>query len=359
MEKIKFNNGKLTILQISDPQDTQWVRRTMLTMLNKACDKVNPDLIIFTGDNILGNHLCDMRFGSKQRKLSREAEFKILETAIHHITNIPEKRNIPFAIIFGNHDDRNSFTKDEQADIYRACKMNRGLETSGKLCGTYRLPVYSTDGENNLFDIYMIDTAYLDHAADKGYEEITPEAVEWYKKESSEHQNPAMMFMHIPLKELNDFVETTDDGRVIGLKNGASGDVGEHVSFLPEDNGFYEAVKNNGNTKMIISGHDHTNCFTGHKDGIDFVATPTASFRCYGNHTRGVRVFDIYEHNPENIYTYTLNMSDLMGDGFVTKLRYFWDADEMEKTKYTVLGAAALTGAAAVAGGIIKKWKSK
>ena len=119
MEKIKFNNGKLTILQISDPQDTQWVRRTMLTMLNKACDKVNPDLIIFTGDNILGNHLCDMRFGSKQRKLSREAEFKILETAIHHITNIPEKRNIPFAIIFGNHDDRNSFTKDEQADIYR------------------------------------------------------------------------------------------------------------------------------------------------------------------------------------------------------------------------------------------------
>ena len=359
MDKIKFNNGKLTILQISDAQDTQWVRKTMLAMLNKACDRVNPDLIIFTGDNILGNHLSDQRFGTGQRKLSRGEQYKILETAIHHVIDIPELRNIPFAVIFGNHDDRNSFTKEEQADIFRACRMNRGLETTGRLCGTYRLPVYSTDGEKNLFDIYMIDTAYYDHAADKCYEEITPEAVEWYKKESEENQNPAMMFMHIPFKELEHFVETDADGKVLGLRNGATGDAGEHVCPLPEDNGFYEAVRSNGNTKMIVSGHDHTNCFTGNRDGIDFVATPTSSFRCYGDHTRGVRVFDIYEHNPENIYTYTLTMSDLMGDGLVTKIRYFWDADEMEKKKYAVLGAAALTGVAAIAGGIIKKWKSK
>ncbi len=359
MEKVKFNNGKLTIMQISDPQDTQWVRKTMLTMLNKACDKVQPDLIIFTGDNILGNHLCDRRFGNGQRNLTRDEEHKILETAIHHITDIPEKRNIPFAVIFGNHDDRNSFTKDEQADIFRACRMNRGLETTGKLCGTYRLPVYSSDEKNKIFDIYMIDTAYYDRQEDKCYEEITKEAVEWYKNEAAENDSPAMMFMHIPLKELFDFVETDADGRAIRLKNTASGELGEHISALPEDNGFYEAVKNDGNTKMIISGHDHTNCFSGKKDGIEFVATPAASFRCYGNKSRGVRVFDIYEHDPENIYTYTLNISDLLGDGIDTKLRYFWDADDMERTKYTVLGAAALTGVAAIVGGIIKKWRSK
>ena len=271
MEKIKFNNGKLTILQISDAQDTQWVRKTMLAMLNKACDRINPDLIIFTGDNILGNHLNDQRFGTGQRKLSRGEQYKILETAIHHVIDIPELRNIPFAIIFGNHDDRNSFTKEEQADIFRACRMNRGLETTGRLCGTYRLPVYSTDGENNVFDIYMIDTAYFDHAAGEGFEEITPEAVEWYKKEAEENQNPAMMFMHIPFKELEHFVETDGNGKVLGLRNGAVGDVGEHVCPLPEDNGFYEAVRSNGNTKMIVSGHDHTNSFVVPYKDIDII----------------------------------------------------------------------------------------
>ena len=83
MEKIKFNNGKLTILQISDAQDTQWVRKTMLAMLNKACDRVNPDLIIFTGDNILGNHLNDQRFGTGQRKLSREQQKEVIMRTFH------------------------------------------------------------------------------------------------------------------------------------------------------------------------------------------------------------------------------------------------------------------------------------
>ena len=67
MEKIKFNNGKLRILQISDAQDLHWVRKTMLLMLENACEQLKPDLIVFTGDNILGNHLRDYRFSSKKK----------------------------------------------------------------------------------------------------------------------------------------------------------------------------------------------------------------------------------------------------------------------------------------------------
>lgn len=354
MEKVKFNNGKIRIMQISDPQDMQWVRKSMITMLNKACDMVKPDLIVFTGDNILGNHIRDKRFGEGTKNLTREQEYKCLETAIHHITDIPEKRNIPFAMVFGNHDDRNSFSKDEQADIFRACKMNRGLETTGNLCGTYRLPIYSSDGEKKIFDIYMIDTAYYNHDEDKCYEEITKEAVDWYKNEAAENKEPAMMFMHIPFKELGYFVDTDSDGKPTGLKNGAKGEVGECISAVNDEYGMFEAVKNNGNVKMIASGHDHTNSFTGKMDSISFAATPTASFRCYGNKSRGVRIFEIEESNPENISTYTLNMTDILGDNIITDLRYFWDSDNMEKTKHTVLGALALAGVGITVGGIVK-----
>ena len=53
---LKFKNGKFTIIQVSDPQDLQYVRKTMMKMLNEAYDRVKPDLIVFTGDNVLGNH---------------------------------------------------------------------------------------------------------------------------------------------------------------------------------------------------------------------------------------------------------------------------------------------------------------
>ena len=62
---LKFKNGKFTLLQVSDPQDLQFVRPTMVRMLNIAYDRVKPDLVVLTGDNILGNHLCDARFGSR------------------------------------------------------------------------------------------------------------------------------------------------------------------------------------------------------------------------------------------------------------------------------------------------------
>ena len=52
-------DGTFKILQVSDPQDLVHPRKAMLQMLNAAYDKLRPDLVLFTGDNILGNHLLD------------------------------------------------------------------------------------------------------------------------------------------------------------------------------------------------------------------------------------------------------------------------------------------------------------
>jgi hypothetical protein len=66
----------------------------MLVMLNKACDELKPDLIVFTGDNILGNHLRDYRFSSKKKEMSREEEFAIMKRALAHILDIPEAKEL-------------------------------------------------------------------------------------------------------------------------------------------------------------------------------------------------------------------------------------------------------------------------
>ena len=164
--KIKFKNGKIRVMQVSDPQDLQFVRPTMIRMLNKAYDTLNPDLIVLTGDNILGNHLCDARIGSRLVIKDKEGEAKAMEIAIDKLVTPIEERKIPFAMIYGNHDDMNRLTKDEQADMYRKYSTCLGLddETSPDVA-TYNLPIYSEDGEKVKLDagdsIYYVGKMYI------------------------------------------------------------------------------------------------------------------------------------------------------------------------------------------------------
>ena len=160
---LKFKNGKFTLLQVSDPQDLQFVRPTMVRMLNIAYDRVKPDLVVLTGDNILGNHLCDARFGSRIVLDTKEKEFGAMKKAIDNVVAPIEKRNIPFAMIYGNHDDRNRHTKDEQADIYRSYKNCVGLDDPASPdCDTYNIPIYSEDGKKICYNLYMLDSAWYD-----------------------------------------------------------------------------------------------------------------------------------------------------------------------------------------------------
>ena len=65
MKKLRFHDGKFIIVQVADAQDLRHVRPTMIRMLNRAYDDLHPDLVVLTGDNILGNHLRDARIGTR------------------------------------------------------------------------------------------------------------------------------------------------------------------------------------------------------------------------------------------------------------------------------------------------------
>ena len=252
--------------------------------------------------------------------------------------------------------------------------MNRGFENTGDLCGTYRLPIYSSDGEKQLMNLWMINTARHDKALDKCFSDITEKQVEWFKTESVQQKTendgkayPSLVFMHIPLSELCDFTEECSPAEAdvnfgdihIRKKKNVFGHLHEPVTPVENDNGFYEEVKKDGGVMGIVSGHDHLNDFCGEKDGIRFIATPCASFRCYGNPHRGVRIFDIYESNPADFYTRTVYYKELCGDDIISDFRLFWDADEYEKKKFAVLGGvaagSALIGGAAILRKLIKK----
>ena len=370
---IRFNeNGKLVIMQVSDPQDMVHVRPAMVKMLDAAYDSVKPDLVLFTGDNILGNHLLDARIGNRKVAEGWQAEYERMELSLAHILAQLENRGIPFAMIYGNHDDMNGITKQEQIEIYRQYRMCLPMNTDNVSvdCDTYNIPVLSHDGEEALFNIWMLDSAWTDKVQGRGFAEIKEETVDWYNKTQKELETqygkklPSLMFLHIPLPVQSELVETckkTDAGAV-RFKDGtymrlipgkAQGALGEPLSLCTTDNGLFECVKANGDVMAIVSGHDHSNCFEGEVDGVKIIQTSAASFRCYGSNQRGVRVFILDENRPGEFETYMLHYEDLCGTSPKAKLRYVWDADDRIPQKCALIAGTA--AAAFSAAGLIAK----
>ncbi len=369
---LEFRNGRLRILQVSDPQDLKYVRRSMVRMLNKAYDDLKPDLVVFTGDNILGNHLLDARFGTRKVAEGKEATYDSMYLALAHILQPVNRRRIPFAMIYGNHDDMNCVTKDEQADIYRQYPMSMEMNRDDKSvdCDTYTIELRAENGEVK-YCLYMLDCAWQDKTGEKlCHTEVKPETVSWLKKETEKYKNiPSMLFIHIPLPEQYNFTEVCDaksegaikgdDGSYIRLdKSVCEGVMNEPPSVLEESNGLFDVIREAG-IQAVVTGHDHGNCFIGKYDGVDFIQTGAASFRCYGNkRTRGVRVIDIYEDGRYE--TEFRTFFDICGKTPLTAVEFFLDADEYEVIKYASLGSVALAAISGLAAaGIIKYIKKK
>ncbi len=374
--KLKFNeNGKFVIMQVSDAQDLQHVRHTMVRMLNKAYDTVKPDLVFFTGDNILGNHLRDARIGSRKVIHTREGEFAAMEKAIRHIVAPLEKRNIPFTMIYGNHDDMNEITKDEQAGIYLSGPLCAGLgdETTPEV-GTFSLPVYSHDGGKKVFNLWGMDSAWMDKKTGICHTGVKKEAVDWYirKSEELEAENggaplPSLMFQHIAVPEMSALMTAAKQGEpnaVPSYKNGkkneyvkldpakARGILGEPICGCRENYGEFNAIKQRGDVLALILGHEHINNYDASLDGVRIIQSSAASFRCYGDRTRGVRVFVLDENDPTSFETYNLFYSDLCGTSPLSELAYVWDADGEGKKKAALTAGGILCTAGAIAGAL-------
>lgn len=360
---LKFKNGKFKIMQVSDCQDLHYVRKTMLHMLKKVYEAEKPDLIIFTGDNILGNHLRDAMLGSMKTAHTKEAEFKRMKKALDHICRQPEEMGIPFTMIYGNHDDMNEITKDEQAEIYKSYSCFIGLNEDKSVdCDTFHLPVYSGDGGKMLFNLWLFDSAWKDKTLDRCFTAVKKSTLDWYVKKSNELKEknggaavPSILFQHVPMPETEALTKPCgkadkgalklSDGTYVKLdEKKAKGFLREPISACGENYGEFDVLKKQGDVLAVVYGHDHTNNFVGALDGLKIIQSSAASFRCYGDDLRGVRVFELYEDCPENFETYFLTYGDIFGNGWIARLRYLWDADGQGNKKAALIGGVAAAG---------------
>lgn len=315
-KQIKFNNGHLKVLQISDLQDNRFTCVDTLRFMEAAVKSIKPDLIVFTGDQLDVVDLWGK--GEKCRKN--------VEKAINRLFSVFESFNIPFVLTFGNHDRETGLPNDEQAKIYakmKNCICFDDVNDGRPDAATFNVPILSSDGSCTAMNIYVVDTGTKINGV---YGGVRKEQLEWLDKTSREVNADSIVFQHIPVDEIYELLEKVTKGTkgaepAYGNRKGEfykrrddikfMGAYGETPAALPRECGEFEQLKKQGDVFAVYCGHDHYDSFIGTVDGIDLGYCPGAGYNTYGIRQREVRVFEFDENDVKNYKTYTVSYGDV------------------------------------------------
>ncbi|KAK9741244.1 hypothetical protein RND81_03G091800 [Saponaria officinalis] len=204
-----------------------------------------PDLIVFTGDNIFGK---DATVPTK----SMEAAFA---PAI--------ESNIPWAAVLGNHDQESTLTREDVMKYIVG--MNNTLSMLNPAgvqkidgFGNYNLEVAGVRGSlfqnTSILNLYFLDSGdYSKVPSIKGYDWIKSSQISWFLHTSDALKNsynahlerqqaeaPSLIFFHIPLPEYEQF----STSEITGVKQ-------EGISSPNKNSGFFDALVEAGNVRGV------------------------------------------------------------------------------------------------------------
>ncbi len=324
-DDLRFNSdGEFRILLLADPQDDEDLEQTTTAIISEALDKCKPDLVVYLGDNTVADGYDNQI------------------AAIKAVTAPVIERGVPFAIVFGNHDEEHGVSKETLLEVYRSLgclTYDASPELHG--CGTCNLPILSSDGSSIAFNLWLIDSGmYNTDEGASGYDYVHPDQLDWYKRTAASlaAQNggkvvPAINFQHIVIPEIYDKLNVK---LPFSLGELTKDTLGNHYSILPvfsRLNGYWlefpcppdvydgqlDAWVETGDVIAAFHGHDHNNSYNVNIDGVDIVNVPSCGCNSYSvDITRGVGLVTLYEDDP-TAYDYDLvNMYDLaLEDGSV------------------------------------------
>ncbi|MCR5484370.1 MAG: metallophosphoesterase family protein [Clostridiales bacterium] len=320
---LRFNSdGKFKILMISDIHAGVGFNKKTPIAIKALVDECKPDLVIFNGDVA----------GPGRVAVQKVEEVKNM---LDVIAAPMEDAHIPWAHVFGNHDDNGGLSNELQEPVYETypyCLSKHGpADVDG--ASNYVLPIKAHDSEKILFNLWGLDShdniekfkkAYglpddfnpvltNNFCFDRGYDTVHFNQVVWYYEASKalEEYNgakiPGLMYMHIPVPEMT-FVYRNR------MECGFEGTAREDVGCGEMNSGLFSACIQRGDVKAMFFGHDHVCDFTGTYCGMLMGYDAGIGYDTYGdNDLRGGRVFELSEDDPANFKTYMVRIRDVLG----------------------------------------------
>ncbi len=315
------NDGKFTILQISDTQDDHYPAHDMLNLIKISIEQTNPDLIVFTGDTVEDSRVGDVGIDDESGREGveidgdYEATLKNVKTACAAIFGIVEEKGIPFAIAQGNNDYACGVTNEDWLKIYESYENALVWDESndeGRAID-YNLEIKASDSDETVFNIWLMDT---------GRNGVLWEQTLWYKTESAALKEanggipvPSILFQHIPVPDISNLFEECNfwdegariaDGKCYRLNKEIANGYNASAPTPGLEAVQFKAWTECGDVMGAYFGHWHTEGYTGTWKGIELGMTYGAEFAKPGPY--GVRVFTVYEDDIKNfdneLYTY-------------------------------------------------------
>ena len=345
---IRFGeDGKLKILHIPDTHlkhnhnldPTLW-------MVERACDTEKPDIVMLTGDIVLN---CESAEDTKK--------------LINALMNIFDSRNIPVAVTFGNHDsEQGAMSREELMAYYNTFSCSVSVDDGEALsgCGTYNIPVLSSDSEEIKFNLWVFDSG--DYDEEGRYSCVQSDQVEWYKQTSDKlmadndgERVNSLVFQHIIVGEIYDALQKSDKWKSYAYKHLYNED--EYYMFDPArvnygtiretpcpgyaNHGQFDAMVKKGDVLAMFTGHDHTNAFGVEYKGIDIVNSLSTRYIGLFHSTQcGYRVIEVDEKDTSSYETRVERMFDNYDFDTVKE-----EKEKGDKFKYKMAREFAVKGA--------------
>ncbi|KAG2644821.1 probable inactive purple acid phosphatase 29 [Panicum virgatum] len=255
----------------------------------------DPDLVVFTGDNIYGADSSDAA--------------KSMDAAIAPAIDM----KLPWAAVIGNHDQEGTLSREGVMRHLVSMKNSlsglnpEGIEIDGY--GNYNLEVSGVEGtslgEKSVLNLYFLDSGdYSTVPSIKGYGWIKASQQVWFQQTSSSLQRkymnenpkqkqpaPGLVFFHIPLPEFSSFTAAN----ITGVKQ-------EGISSASINSGFFTSMVEAGDVKAAFIGHDHINDFCGKLSGIQLCYAGGFGYHAYGKAgwSRRARVVSVQLEKTDN-----------------------------------------------------------
>lgn len=333
---LRFDNeGKFKIMIFADSQDNEDLEETTAQLMREALDTYTPDLVVYLGDNTVAS--------------GYENQAKAIESIVTPCV----ERDVPFTLVFGNHDQENGVEKEVLLAEYQKYDGCLAYDADPSLygCGNHNLPILASDGLGIAFNLWFIDSGSTDEE-NGGYDYVRQDQIDWYKNTAATlaalnggEVVPAISFQHIIVTEAYEALGMTkipvgiDDWTYDGQSYLPIPDFGAYTGYVFEppcpsytNGGQMDAWLETGDVMATFYGHDHTNDFTTNYEGIDITTVPTVGCNSYSNDiNRGVGLITLdendlstYEYEALRMYDFALAEGSqiLDCDGALSKIGY-------------------------------------
>ncbi|KAJ5989934.1 hypothetical protein N7499_010462 [Penicillium canescens] len=271
----------------ADPRTLEFVERLL--------DEEKPDMVVFSGDQVNGETAPD----------AQSALFKSVKLLVD--------RKIPYAAIFGNHDDEGDLNRAQLMTIYEDLPYSLSAAGPEDIDGVGNYIVEILDrgkSTHSALTFYFLDThSYSpDERQFRGYDWIKPSQTRWFKNTAQSlrrkhleysHIHMNVAFIHIPLPEYR------TSGKYF---KGAWMEAPTAPGF---NSGFKDALEEEG-VLFVSCGHDHVNDYCMLEQDAN---EKPSLWMCYGggvgmggyggydDFVRRVRFFD-FDMGPGRVSTY-------------------------------------------------------